>query len=98
MPLIEFCFNMIDSLDQAVSLTSLATSKLTKRRNEISNLLLEDERKLKEREKEEERRKRLKAAQDEKLAKMSPTEQRKFNERERKRSAAKMGKTTVKRR
>ena len=74
MPLIKFCFNLIDSVDQAVSLKSPATSKLTKRRHKILNLLLEDERKLKERKKEEERRKQLKASQDEKLAKMSPTE------------------------
>jgi hypothetical protein len=74
MPLIKFCFNLIDSVDQAVSLKSLATSKLTKRCHQILNLLLEDEGKLTECEKEEERRKRLKAAQDEKLAKMSPTE------------------------
>ncbi|EFP90878.1 hypothetical protein PGT21_037041 [Puccinia graminis f. sp. tritici] len=97
MPLIEFCFNLIDSIDQVVSLTAIATSKLTKRRADVSNLLLDEERKFKEREKEEERRKKLKAAQDEKLAKMTPTEQRKFSERERKRNAAKIGKTSVKR-
>jgi len=97
MPLIEFCFNLIDSLDQTVSLTVLAASKLAKKRAEVSSLLLDEERKAKEREKEEERRKRLKAIHDEKLAKMSPADQRKLSERERKRSAAKMGKTSVKR-
>ncbi|WAQ80693.1 hypothetical protein PtA15_1A31 [Puccinia triticina] len=97
IPLIEFCFNLIDSLDQVVSPTAIATSKLTKKRAEISNLLLDEERKYKEREKEEERRKKMKVSQDEKLAKMTPAEQRKFNERERKRNAAKIGKTSVKR-
>ncbi|POV97695.1 hypothetical protein PSTT_14905, partial [Puccinia striiformis] len=97
LPLIEFCFNLTDSLDQVINMTSISTSKLTKKRAEISNLLLEEENKFKEREKEEERRKLAKVAQDQKLAKMSPAEQRKFNERERKRNAAKMGKTSVKR-
>lgn len=96
LPLVQFCFNLIDTLDQGISFTALSATKFTKRRAEVSNLMLDEEKKMVERTKEEERRKRLKAAQDAKISKMSAAEQRKHDERERKRNAAKIGKATVK--
>ncbi|MBW0516896.1 hypothetical protein O181_056611 [Austropuccinia psidii MF-1] len=98
LPLIQFCFNLIDSLDRAISLTPVLINKLMRRRTEVCNLILDETRKEEERIKEEERRKKLKSAQDEKIAKMSASEQKKHDERERKRNATKMGKIAMKHR
>ncbi|CAH7685600.1 hypothetical protein PPACK8108_LOCUS20158 [Phakopsora pachyrhizi] len=93
--ILKLCLRLIRFLQDQKFIN--LTNKLVKRRNEVSNLMLEESRKELETTREEERRKKLKAIQDEKIAKMSPNEQKKHDERERKRNIAKLNKKTIKR-
>lgn len=80
-----------------MAINILSAQKLAKRRNEWAQGILADAKREAEREKEEERRKKMKEIQDQKLTKMSASEQKKFDEKERRRKAMKMSKTAMKR-
>ncbi|KAG0150971.1 hypothetical protein CROQUDRAFT_632369 [Cronartium quercuum f. sp. fusiforme G11] len=96
LALLDLAFTLLDSA-HLFTINVLAAQKLAKRRSEWASQALSEVRREAEREREEERRRKLKEIQDEKVGKMSASEQKKFDEKERRRKAMKMSKTAVKR-
>lgn len=90
--------SLVDALHRGhISLPAIAASKIPRRRQEVSDAMLADATKDLAEAKEEARRKKLKAAQDERLKGLSPAQQEKQREKERKRNAFKAQQKNVKR-
>lgn len=77
IPLVEACFALVDALDTKVSLRPETKLKLKARREEVVAELRKEARKEKDEEQDDRKRSAKKKAEEDKLAKLNATEQKK---------------------
>ncbi|PPQ98519.1 hypothetical protein CVT24_004010 [Panaeolus cyanescens] len=88
VPLVEAIFQLVDNLNK-ISLRPETKNKLKKTRDELDKTLKEESEKEKKEEAQDAKLAAKRKAQEERIAKLSPSEQRKELEKERKRSLRK---------